>query len=286
MGAGHDHSHGRGSNARALALTLALTATYTVAEVIGGVLTGSLALLADAGHMLSDSASIAVALFAIWLAKRPATPMRSFGFKRAEILAALFNGVTLVAISIWIFIEAIDRFADPPEVLGGWMLAIAVGGVVINVAGALILARGDRGNLNLQAALRHVIADLLGSAGVIVAAIIILTTGWVYADPLISVLVGALVATSSWGVLRESVSILLEATPSGVDAEEVLAKMLSARRDERPRPPHLDDHIGIPGSGGARSRRAGPGLPREAPRPRGRSRHRVRDRPHDAAGRS
>ena len=227
MTAGHDHAHGPRSNVKALALTLALTATYTVAEVIGGLLTGSLALLADAGHMLSDSGSIALALFAIWLAKRPATPERSFGFKRAEILAALLNGITLIAISIWIFIEAIGRFADPPDVLGGWMLVIAVGGVVINVAGALILARGDRESLNLEAALRHVIADLLGSAGVIIAAIIILTTGWVYADPLISVLIGALVAASSWGVLRESVLILLEATPSGIDAEDVQAKMLA-----------------------------------------------------------
>lgn len=228
MGAGHEHGHASGSSsARALLLTLGLTATYTVAEVIGGVLTGSLALLADAGHMLSDTGSIAVALVAIWLARRPATAKRSFGFKRAEILAALFNGVTLVAISIWIFIEAISRFADPTEVLGGWMLTIAVGGVLINVAGALILARGDRGSLNLQAAFRHVVADLLGSVGVIAAAIVILTTGWLYADPLISVLIGALVAASSWGVLRDSVSILLEATPSGTDAEEVEAKMLS-----------------------------------------------------------
>lgn len=228
MSAGHDHAHaGRGSSARALLLTLGLTATYTVAEVIGGLLTGSLALLADAGHMLSDTGSIAVALVAIWLARRPATAKRSFGFKRAEILAALFNGVTLVAISIWIFIEAVDRLADPPEVLGGWMLVIALGGVLINVAGALILARGGRGSLNLQAALRHVLADLLGSVGVIVAAIVILTTGWVYADPLISVLIGALVAASSWGVLRDSVSILLEATPSGIDAKEVEAKLLS-----------------------------------------------------------
>lgn len=230
MAAGHDHAHGgKGSSARALGLTLALTATYTVAEVIGGLLTGSLALLADAGHMLSDSGSIAVALVAIWLARRPATAKRSFGFKRAEILAALFNGVTLVAISIWIFIEAIDRFADPPAVLAGWMLAIAIGGVVINVAGALILVRGDRGSLNVRAAMRHVIADLLGSVGVVVAAIVILATGWVYADPLISVVIGGLVAASSWGVLRESVSILLEATPSGIDAEDVETKMLSVR---------------------------------------------------------
>jgi len=206
-------------------LTLGLTATYTVAEVIGGLLTGSLALLADAGHMLSDTGSIAVALGAIWLAKRPATAARSFGFKRAEILAALVNGVTLVAISIWIFIEASRRFSDPPEVLGGWMLGIALGGLLINLAGAWILARGDRRSLNLQAALRHVIADVLGSVGVITAAIVILLTSWVYADPLISVLIGVLVAASSWGVLKESVSILLEATPKGIDAEEVQAKL-------------------------------------------------------------
>ncbi len=226
MGAGHDHG-ATSTSARALLLTLGLTATYTVAEVIGGLLTGSLALLADAGHMLSDAGSLAVALGAIWLARRPATPARSFGFKRAEILAELANGVTLVAISIWIFIEAAQRFSNPPEVLGGWMLAIAVGGLLINLTGALILARGDRGSLNLQAALRHVIADVLGSIGVIAAAIVILHTGWVYADPLISVLIGILVAASSWGVLKESVSILLEATPKGIDAEEVQAKMSS-----------------------------------------------------------
>lgn len=226
MGAGHEHG-AKSTSARALLLTLGLTATYTVAEVIGGLLTGSLALLADAGHMLSDTGSLAVALGAIWLARRPATPARSFGFKRAEILAALANGVTLVAISIWIFIEAAQRFSNPREVLGGWMLAIAVGGLLINLTGALILARGDRGSLNLQAALRHVIADVLGSIGVIAAAIVILLTGWLYADPLISVLIGILVAASSWGVLKESVSILLEATPKGIDAEEVQAKMSS-----------------------------------------------------------
>jgi len=226
VGLTHDHAHGaRTSSARALLVTLALTAAYTVAEVIGGLITGSLALLADAGHMLSDTGSIAVALVAIGLARRPATAQRSFGFKRAEILAALLNGITLVAIAIWIFIEAGRRLSDPPEILGGWMLVIALGGVVINIAAALILARGERSSLNLQAALRHVIADLLGSVGVIAAAVVILTTGWVYADPLISVLIGILVAGSSWSVLRESVSILLESTPRGIDAADVQTRM-------------------------------------------------------------
>jgi len=226
MAGGHEHTHGT-SSSRALGLTLALVAAYTVVEVVGGVLTGSLALLADAGHMLSDTGSIAIALLAIWLARRPATAQRSFGYKRAEILAALVNGVTLVAISIWIFIEAFQRFRDPPDVLGGWMLAIALGGVVINVAGALILSRSEGESLNVVAARRHVLADLLGSLGVIVAAVIILATGWLYADPLISVVIGVLVAASSWTVLRESVAILLEMTPSELDAEEVKARMLS-----------------------------------------------------------
>ena len=189
--------------------------------MVGGLLTDSLALLADAGHMLSDSSSLAIALLAAWLAQRPATPERSFGFRRAEILAALFNGVALVAISIWIFVEAFRRLSDPPDVLGGWMLVVAVGGVVVNLVAAALLARADRENLNVRAAFRHVLADLLGSFGVVLAALVILTTGWAYADPLISIAVALLVLGSSWGVLSDSVSVLLEATPRGVDARAV-----------------------------------------------------------------
>jgi cobalt-zinc-cadmium efflux system protein len=225
MGAGH--SHGRLGSARPLALTLALTSAVAVAELVGGLLTGSLALLADAGHMLSDSGSLGIALLAIWLARRPATAQRSFGFKRAEILAALVNGVALVAIAIWIFVEAADRFSEPPEVLGGPMLAIALAGLAVNAAAAVILARGDRASLNLRAAFRHVLADLLGSVGVIAAALVILVTGWTYADPLLGAAIGVLVAASSWSVLRESVEILLEATPAGTDAGDVQARMLA-----------------------------------------------------------
>ena len=221
------HGAPKRSNSRALVLVFALTTTYMVAEVVAGILTGSLALLADAGHMVSDSGSILLALVAIALARRPATSKRSFGYKRAEILAALVNGATLVAISIWIFVEAARRISDPPEVTGTWMLVVASGGVVINVVGAAILARAERESLNMQAALRHVIADLLGSFGVIVAAVVILTTGWLYADPLISILIGILVLGSSWGVIRDSVSILLESTPSGIDAAEVRRTMVS-----------------------------------------------------------
>ena len=220
------HNHGmpggeRSADRRALTIALALTATYTVAEIVGGVLTGSLALLADAGHMLSDNVSIALALFAVWIAAKPPTPERTFGFKRVEILAALANGATLVAVSLWIFYEAVVRFRNPPEVLGGWMLVIAVIGLFVNVASALVLARSRGGSLNLEAAFRHVLADLAGSFGVIAAALVIILTGWLYADPLISVLIGLLVLASAWTILRDSTLILLEATPEGMDAGEI-----------------------------------------------------------------
>lgn len=225
-GGGHSHGVGsQGQNMRPLAFTLALTTIFMVVEVVGGLLTGSLALLADAGHMLSDSASLALALFAFWLSGRPATPEKSFGYKRAEILAALANGLALVAISVWIFIEAYRRFQEPPEILGGWMLVVAVVGLMVNVAGAWILSRSEGESLNLQGALRHVLADVAGSVGAITAAVIIIFTGWGYADPLISALIGVLVLASSWSLLRDSINILLEASPRGLDANEIGRRM-------------------------------------------------------------
>lgn len=224
----HNHDHGRGADRRALAITFVLTAAFTVAEVVGGLVTGSLALLADAGHMLSDALSLGVALFAVWLAGRPSTPNRSFGYKRAEILAALFNGATLVAISVWIFIEAYHRFREPPEILGSWMLVVAAVGLAVNVAGAAILSRSGGESLNLQGALRHVVADILGSVGAIAAALVILTTGWYYADPIISALIGLLVLGSSWKLLRDSTNVLLEGTPRGIDADEVGRSMAAS----------------------------------------------------------
>ncbi|MDN5696590.1 MAG: cation diffusion facilitator family transporter [Rubrobacter sp.] len=226
---GHEgHDHGRGAGRRALAGVLVLTTTFAAVEVVGGLVTGSLALLADAGHMLSDSASLALALLAFWLSARPATPNRSFGYKRAEILAALANGVTLVAISIWIFIEAYGRLGEPPEIMGGPMLAVAVAGLAVNVAGFTILARSSGESLNLQGAARHVLADLLGSVGAIAAAIIVITTGWRYADPIISVVIGLLVLASSWKLLKDSVNILLEKSPPGLDADEIGRSMARA----------------------------------------------------------
>jgi len=223
--AGHDHA--RGADQRSLTIVLVLTGTFMVVEVVGGLITGSLALIADAGHMLSDSASVALALFAFWLADRPATPKRSFGYKRAEILAALFNGATLVAIAVWIFIEAARRFFDPPEVLATPMIVVAAIGLLVNLVAAITLSRSSGESLNMQGALRHVLADLLGSVGAITAAVVILTTGWRYADPLISVLIGILVLFSSRKLIQDSINVLLEATPTGMDANEIGRKMVA-----------------------------------------------------------
>lgn len=230
MAVGHDRDHDhRAADSRALAVVLCLTASFTVAEVVGGIVSGSLALLADAGHMLSDSVSLGLALGALALARRPPTARLSFGFRRAEILAALANGVALVAIAIWIFVEAGRRLQDPPEVAGGTALLVAALGLAVNVAGAVILWRSQGASLNMRAALAHVVADLLGSIGVIVAAVIILTTGWLPADPLVSILIGILILASSWRVLREATEILLEATPAGIDADAVAARMAAAQ---------------------------------------------------------
>jgi cobalt-zinc-cadmium efflux system protein len=226
----HEHPHEavRGESRRALGITLALTVSFTIAEVIGGLLTGSLALLADAGHMLSDNLSLGLALFAAWLAGRPETPEKSFGYKRAEILAALANGVTLVAISIWIFVEAFSRLREPPEIPGIPILIIATLGLVVNAAGVIVLSRSGSESLNVEGALRHVIADALGSIGVIFAALVIVLTGWRYADPLASVAIAALILASSWTLLRDSTNVLLEGTPRGVDAKAVGRRMVAS----------------------------------------------------------
>ena len=216
----------RARNSRLLGVVLALTAAITVVELVGGILTGSLALLADSAHMLTDNVALALALVAVWLAGRPSTPERSFGYQRAEILAALANGVVLIALAIWIFVEAYGRFSDPPTVLGGWMLAVALVGLVGNLVAVAVLNHAAHSSLNVRAALRHVIADTLGSVGVVAAAVVVLSTGWRYADPVAGALIAILVLASSWSVLRESVHILLEGTPKGVDANELARRMM------------------------------------------------------------
>lgn len=225
---GHAHSHGGGDrrrDARALVVVLCLTGGFAVAEVVGGIVAGSIALVADAAHMLSDSASIALALGALWLAARPATSRMSFGWRRAEILAALINGVTLVAIGLWVIVEAASRIGDDPEVRGLPTLVVGLIGLAVNVAGAAILWRSGGESLNVRAALLHVLADLLGSIGVIVAATVILTTGWTPIDPILGVVIGLMVLVGSWRVLRESAAVLLEATPTGVDGDLVGRRM-------------------------------------------------------------
>jgi cobalt-zinc-cadmium efflux system protein len=217
---GHAHDH-RSASRRALLAVLVLTLAFTVVEVVGGVLTGSLALLADAGHMVSDVLAIGLALVALTLAQRPSSPRRSFGFQRAEILAAFVNGLALVLVAAWIVWEAIGRLDDPPEILGGWMLAVALAGLAVNAAAAAILARSGRESLNVEAAFRHVVADFLGSVGVLVAALVILLTGWNMVDPIVSIAIAALIVASAWGVLRDSTAILMEETPSGIDADAV-----------------------------------------------------------------
>jgi cobalt-zinc-cadmium efflux system protein len=216
----HAHDH-RSASRRALLWVLGLTLAFTVVEVIGGVLTDSLALLADAGHMVSDVFSIGLALVAVTLAQRPASLRRSFGFQRAEIIAAFVNGIALVLVSGWIVWEAIRRLDDPPEILAGWMLAVALAGLAVNATAAAILFRSGGEGLNVEAAFRHVIADLLGSAGVLVAALVILLTGWELVDPLVSIAIAILIVASAWGVLRDSTAILMEQTPSGIDAAAV-----------------------------------------------------------------
>jgi cobalt-zinc-cadmium efflux system protein len=224
----HAHAHDRrGASRRALEIVLALAVGFTVVEIVGGIFTGSLALLADAGHMLFDTVAIGLALVAIALAGRPSTPRRSFGFQRAEILAAFVNGLTLVLVSGWITWEAVQRFRDPPEILGGWMLAVAFAGLAVNVVSAAILMRSERETLNVEAALRHVLADLLGSAGVLVAAVVILLTGWTVVDPLVSLAIALLIVASAWSVLRDSTAILMEETPSGIDADAVARAIVS-----------------------------------------------------------
>ncbi|HYJ89363.1 MAG TPA: cation diffusion facilitator family transporter [Pyrinomonadaceae bacterium] len=215
---GHGHSHTpAGRNKKRLAIVLALTATYLVAEVVGGLLTGSLALLADAGHMLADVAGLALALLAIRFAERPATPERTYGFYRVEILAALTNGVVLTGISLYILYEAYERFRNPPEVQSKAMLAVASVGLVINLVGVYLLRAASKESLNMKGAYYEVFSDLLTSFGVIAAALIMLTTGWYYADPLISAGIGLFILPRTWMLLRDAVGVLLEGTPSDVN---------------------------------------------------------------------
>ena len=206
---------------RSLRLALALTATLLVVEIAGGFISNSLALLADAGHMLTDVAALALSLFVAWFSRQPVTPQKSYGYLRWEILAAFLNGAALLLISAAIIVESIIRLRSPEPVQGGLMLWVAVGGLIINVISAMVLHSGSQSNLNVRGAYLHVLGDLLGSVGTVGAAIVIKYTGWLEADPIASFLTTALIIRGAWSLVRESVDILLESVPRHIDLSEV-----------------------------------------------------------------
>jgi len=219
----HDHAH-HGEQQGALRFALVLTATYMVVEAIGGMLTGSLALLADAGHMLSDVGALSVALVANRIAARPPDGQQTMGYQRAEVLGAALNAGALVVIAFWILTEAVQRLAEPREILGGPMMAVAVVGLVVNLFVAWRLY-GDAHSLNTRAALLHVLGDLLGSVGAILAGGLILAFDWTWADPAISVLIAVLLLIGSVRVLREVTVVLMQGIPSNIDLDRLRARI-------------------------------------------------------------
>lgn len=223
--AGHDHAHDlRGTSRRNLILALVLISTYMVAEVIGGVISGSLALIADAGHMLTDAAAIGMALFAMWIAERSATIERTYGYYRTEILAAFMNALALWLIVGWILWEAYHRFArDEHHVDGLPVLIVGIGGLLINIAAAWILHRSSGHSINVEGAFQHVLADLMGSVGVVISGIVILTTGWTLIDPILSVVIGLLILYSSWSLVMQVFRVLLEGVPEHIDVYKLCA---------------------------------------------------------------
>lgn len=217
----------RSESARRLGWVLALTALVMVAEAVGGWLAHSLALLADAGHMLADVAALALALFVLRMAQRPATPERSYGLVRLEILAALINGAALIVIALGIGIEAVRRLQAPPEIHGGLMLGVASVGLVANLVGVTLLHRGHDHSLNQRAAYLHVMSDLLGSVGAVIAGLLVVATGWRLADPIVSLGIGLLVLSGAWRLVRESADVLLEATPGHIALGTVHERLAS-----------------------------------------------------------
>lgn len=225
MAHNHDHVHDqREGNKKGLIIALAITTGIMILEFFGGLFTNSLALLSDSGHMLSDASSLALSLIAIWFASRPPSPNKTYGYYRFEILAALFNGITLFLISGFIIYEAIQRFNEPPSVSSGTMILIASIGLIANVLSAVsILKKGDvKSNINMRSAYLHIIGDALGSVGAIIAGIVMLVFDWYIADPIISVLVALLILKSAWGVLTQSIHILMEGTPPSLNKNEML----------------------------------------------------------------
>ncbi len=227
----HHHDHGAtttAGNERRVFLAMVLTGGFAVVEVIGGLVSGSLALLADAGHMVTDFVALLLAWLAFRLGRRPGDPRRTFGYSRFQVLAAFVNGLALIVVVGWILVEAVERLMAPVQVAGGTMMAVAVAGLLVNLVAFAILHGGDRDNLNLRGAVLHVLSDLLGSAAAILAALVILLTGWMPIDPILSLAVALLIVRSAWFVIRRSAHILLEGTPDWLDIGELERAVVAA----------------------------------------------------------
>jgi cobalt-zinc-cadmium efflux system protein len=225
---GHGHGHGQtvtGGHWRALTVVLTISTCIAIAEVIGAIISGSLVLLADAAHMAADAAGVGLSLLAAWFAARPATARRTFGYARAEILAAMTNSLLLLGMAAFIFTEAIRRLVSPPAVSSWLLIAFGAGALVANACSLLVLRRGQADSLNVRSAFLEVAADTLGAAAVIVTGVVISATGFVLADPIASLAVGALILPRTWRLLREAIDILLEASPAGIDLAEIRRHM-------------------------------------------------------------
>lgn len=226
MSSEHSHSHGDFSELRkksksAMVMVLSLSLSYMVIEVVAGIYTGSLSLIADAGHMLGDVAALVLALIAVWFASKTPSVQKTYGYYRTEILAALLNGIVLIGLSLYILYEAYQRLTHPPEILSGPMLAVAIGGLVINLISIKLLSGNSENSLNAKAAYLEVLGDLLGSVAVIFASLIIMFTGWTQADPIVSALIGLMILPRTWMLIRDCVHILMEGTPAHVDLEKL-----------------------------------------------------------------
>ncbi|NCF14930.1 MAG: cation diffusion facilitator family transporter [Gammaproteobacteria bacterium] len=228
----HDHSHAHvheanESNLKRVMIALVLTGTFMVVEIVGGIISGSLALLADAGHMLTDTMALALAAVAFHVSKRPADGNLTYGYQRFQILAAFVNGLSLLVIVGWILYEAVERFMTPREILGETMLVVAAAGLVINVISFAVLHTGDQENLNIRGAALHVAGDLLGSVAAIVAAIVIIYTGWTLIDPILSLAVAVLILRSAWALVKRSAHVLLEGAPDWLNVADMQDRIVA-----------------------------------------------------------
>jgi cobalt-zinc-cadmium efflux system protein len=230
----HDHDHGHSrvheaneKNLRRVIVALVLTGLFMVVEVVGGIISGSLALLADAGHMLTDTMALALAAMAFHVSKRPPDGKLTFGYQRFQILAAFVNGLSLLAVVGWILFEAVYRFINPNEILGETMLVVAAAGLLVNLISFAVLHTGDQENLNIRGAALHVAGDLLGSVAAIVAALVIIYTGWTLIDPILSVAVAALIMKSAWSLVKRSAHILLEGAPEWLDVPAMQERVVA-----------------------------------------------------------